>query len=170
MRRVRFTIGTLLVLVLFLGVSFAAMREASPIWDAGILSMTIGAFLVSILLAVHRAQMKRAFWLGFALFGSIYLVLTLVPSVEPRLLTTQALVFLDSKVPGRPVVVTGQIWGNSPNSPPIVFQSVDTNGGFVGRRQPGNIHGREAIRRADSSAVGAEQPRVSSGSANQFWR
>jgi len=45
-KRIRFTIGTLLVLVLFLGVSFAALREASPIWDGGILSLTIGAFLV----------------------------------------------------------------------------------------------------------------------------
>lgn len=37
--------------------------------------------------------------MGFALFGSAYLEFSLVPSIEPRLITTQALSFLDSKVP-----------------------------------------------------------------------
>jgi len=120
------------VLVLFLGVAFAALRQASPIWDGGILSVTIGALLVSILLAVHRAEVKRAFWLGFALFGSTYLLLTLVPSVESRLLTTKALVFLDSKVPGRPVVIIGQPWGNTPNNQTLVLSAVPANGGSIG--------------------------------------
>jgi hypothetical protein len=55
--------------------------------------------LISILLAVHRTEKRRAFWLGFALFGSAYLGLSLVPSIGPRLITTKALAFLDSKVP-----------------------------------------------------------------------
>ena len=47
----------------------------------------------------HEA--RRAFWIGFALFGWSYLGLSLVPSIESRLMTTKALAYLDSKVPGR---------------------------------------------------------------------
>jgi hypothetical protein len=34
---------------------------------------------------------------------------------ESGLLTTKALAYLDSKVPDRPVVITGQAWGDVPN-------------------------------------------------------
>ena len=56
------------------------------------------ALLISILLATHRTEKRRAFWLGFALFGWIYLGLSLVPSIQSRLITTKALSFVDSKV------------------------------------------------------------------------
>jgi hypothetical protein len=131
--RIRFTIGSLLVLVLFLGVAFAALREASEIWDIAILNLAITAFLVSILLAVHRGAAKRAFWLGFALFGSTYLALSLLPSVEPRLLTSKALVFLDSKVPGRPSddVIVGQTWDTWSNSKRLVVQGPPPAGDWI---------------------------------------
>ena len=101
MRRIRFSIASLLVVVLGLGVSFAALRESNEIWDGGIFSMTLVILLTSVLLAIHRTEQRRAFWLGFALFGVAYLGLSLVPSVASRLLTTKALAYLDSKVPGR---------------------------------------------------------------------
>ena len=41
------------------------------------------------------------FWLGFAVCGWIYMGLSVVPSIESRLVTTKALAYLDSKVPGR---------------------------------------------------------------------
>ena len=101
MRRFRFHIGTLVILVLLLAVCFAALRESSDLWDSSIFSITLCVLLISILLAVHRIESKRAFWLAFALFGSGYLGLSLVPSVESRLVTTKTLAYLDSKVPGR---------------------------------------------------------------------
>ena len=99
MRNIRFTISSLLVAVLFVGVGFAALREANEIWDSSIFSLTLGMLSISILLAVHRTDKRQAFWLGFALFGSTYLALSLVPSIESRLITTKALAFLDSKEP-----------------------------------------------------------------------
>src|SRR5271166_5644353 len=99
MRRFRFHIGTLLLLVLILGVGFAALRESNETWDGSIFSITLGVLLISILLAIHRTEKRRAFWLGFALFGWTYLGLSLVPSIESRLLTTKVLGFFDSKVP-----------------------------------------------------------------------
>ena len=101
MRRIRFTIASLLMLVLFVAVGFAALRESNDLWDSGVLTVTLAALLISILLAVHRTESRRAFWLGFAFFGWIYLVLSLVPSIESRLMTTKGLAYLDSKVPGR---------------------------------------------------------------------
>jgi WD40 repeat protein len=101
MRRFRFHLGTLVILVLILGIGLAALRESNEIWDSGVFTLALGILLISILLAIHRTETRRAFWLGFALFGSTYLTLSLVPSIENRLLTKKALTYLDSKVPGQ---------------------------------------------------------------------
>ena len=99
MRRLRFNIANLLGVILVLGVGFAALRESSDLWESGVFTLMLAALLISILLAVHRTESKRAFWIGFALFGWIYLGLSLVPSIESRLITTKALAYLDSEVP-----------------------------------------------------------------------
>jgi hypothetical protein len=101
MRRFRFHIGTLIILVLVLGASFAALRESNEIWDSGIFTLALVILLTSVMLAIHRTEERRAFWVGFALFGWTYLALSLVPSIESRLATAKALAYLDSKVPGR---------------------------------------------------------------------
>jgi hypothetical protein len=99
MRRFRFRIGTILILIVALGVGFAALRESNDAWDSGIFSLTLGALLVSILFAIHRSEKKRAFWVGFAFFGAAYLGLTLIPAIESRFITTKALAFLHSRLP-----------------------------------------------------------------------
>jgi hypothetical protein len=99
MKRFRVHLGTLVILVLLLGIGFAALRESNETWDSITFSITLCVLLISILLAVYRTEKRRAFWLGFALFGWIYLGLSLLPSIESRLITTKALHFLDSKVP-----------------------------------------------------------------------
>jgi hypothetical protein len=99
MRRIQFHIGTLVIAVLILGVSFAALRESNEMWDGAILSLASAALLTSVLLAIHRSEKSRAFWLGFALFGTLYLGASLIPSIESRLITSKALDYLDSRVP-----------------------------------------------------------------------
>ncbi len=101
MKRFRFNITSLLVVVLLVAVGFAALRESSDLWESGLFTLTLGVLLTSILLAIHRSGKRRAFWMGFALFGWIYLGLTLMPSTESRLITTKAFGYLDSKVPRR---------------------------------------------------------------------
>ena len=98
MRRFRFHIGAIAILILVLGVGFAALRESNETWDSSIFSLTVVVLSIAVLLAVHRIEKRRAFWLGFAVFGSAYLAISLVPSIESRLITTKALTFLDSKV------------------------------------------------------------------------
>jgi hypothetical protein len=80
-----------------------------------VFTLTLTILLISILLTIHRTGSRRAFWLGFALFGWGYLALSLIPSIESRLMPTKALTYLDSRVPGRPVVITGQAWDNVSN-------------------------------------------------------
>jgi hypothetical protein len=101
MRRIRFTISRLLVVVLLLAVGIAALRESADLWESGVFTLTLAILRVSILLAFHRTQSTRTLWIGFSVFGWIYLGLSLVPSIEYRLLMTMALAYLDSKVPGR---------------------------------------------------------------------
>jgi hypothetical protein len=125
MRKLRFNIANLLVIILVLGVSFAALRESSALWESGIFTVTLGILLLSILLAVHRSESKRAFWLGFALFGWAYMGLTLMPSIESRLITNKALAYLDSKVPGRSLGLwIADVSGTGSGSPSDQVQSV----------------------------------------------
>jgi hypothetical protein len=64
-----------------------------------VLTVLLGVVLISVLIAIHRTETRRAYWLGFTLFGSAYLGLSLVPPIESRLITTKALALLDSKLP-----------------------------------------------------------------------
>ena len=125
MRRIRFNIASLLLVVLVLAVGFAALRESNETWDSVLFTLALCVLLVSILLAIHRSEARRAFWLGFALFGAAYLGLSLVTSIESRLITTKALTYLDSKVPGRTqTFFTGRLTGGSPGTPGNQVSSV----------------------------------------------
>jgi hypothetical protein len=101
MSQPRFSIASLLALVLFLAIAFAALRAANELWDSAVFTGTLAILLAAVLLAVHRTQRRRAFWLGFAVFGWVALFASLVPAVESRLPTTKLLAYLDSEVLGR---------------------------------------------------------------------
>jgi hypothetical protein len=102
MRNLRFNIASILGVIMFLGVGFAALKESGDLWESGIFTLTLGVLLVSILLAIHRSEARRAFWIGFALFGGGYLAISLISSIESRLLTAKGLAYLDRKLSGRP--------------------------------------------------------------------
>jgi hypothetical protein len=101
MRTPRFNIASMLAIILVLGVGFAALRESSDLWVSGIFCVALVCLMISILLALHHTEFRRAFWIGFTVFGWIYLGLSLVPSIEPRLMTTKALDYLTAKAQGR---------------------------------------------------------------------
>jgi hypothetical protein len=125
MRRIRFTIASMLTVVLFFAIGFAALREASDLWASGIFTLTLGVLLLSILLAVYRTAARRAFWVGFALLGWGYLALSVVPAIESRLITSKGLAYLDSKVPGRSVATfTIQLTTAAPGGPGNQIQAV----------------------------------------------
>jgi hypothetical protein len=104
MARFRFTIRGLLIVVVFVAMAVAALRAADAAWDIAVFSLAGSTLLAATLFAVHRTGEKRAFWLGFALFGWVYLAASVHEAVEPRLLSTKVLAYLDSKVPERYVL------------------------------------------------------------------
>jgi hypothetical protein len=106
MRRFRFTIGSLLGVVVFLAVAFAALREATDLWDSGVFSLSLLTMLTAVLLTVYQRERKRAFWLGFALFGWAYMTTSLIAPIESRLPTTKGLAYLDSPLPERSGTIT----------------------------------------------------------------
>ena len=95
MRGPRYNIASVLGAIAVVAVGFAALREANDQWDSGLFSLTLGVLLSAVLLAVHRTEARRAFWIGFVLFGWGYLSLSVIPSTESRLITTQALAWLE---------------------------------------------------------------------------
>ncbi len=101
MRTPRFTIRSLLGVVLFVAIAVAALRASTDAWDFGMLGLDLLILLTAVLLTVNRTDRTRAYWLGFALFGWAYLVASLIPPVGSRLPTTKGLTFIDSKIPGR---------------------------------------------------------------------
>jgi hypothetical protein len=142
MRRFRFHLGTLVIVVLILGFSFAALRESNESWDCGLFTLTLTFLLISILLAIHHSDARRAFWIGFALFGGSYLGFSLVPSIESRLATTKAMAYLDSKVPGRTqTFFTVRLTGSGPGAPGNQVQAVafSPQGNQLATPSPGTI-------------------------------
>jgi hypothetical protein len=53
MNRFRLHIGTLLLLIVFLGIGFAVLRQSSDLWEIGFFNVTMGILSTSILLAIH---------------------------------------------------------------------------------------------------------------------
>jgi hypothetical protein len=99
MDRLRFSIRGLVAFVIFVAVAIASLRDGSALWDCATFSATLLTLTASVLSAVHLTGRARAFWVGFALCGSVYLGASLLPEVRPRLLTTRILVYLGTLVP-----------------------------------------------------------------------
>ncbi len=52
-----------------------ALRNASDAWSAAMLGFVVLMLASAILLAVFRGDSRRAFWIGFATFGWLYVLL-----------------------------------------------------------------------------------------------
>jgi hypothetical protein len=98
MRRFHVSIADLLVLVLSCGIALAALRSASEVWASLLFTFAVGCFLVAVPLAVYRRAGRRAYWLGFAIFGWAYLLLGLIPEARSQLATTRLSEHLLSRV------------------------------------------------------------------------
>ena len=94
MHHLRYNIASVLVAIVFVDVGYHALRECDELWDSWLFYLTLALLLFAVLLAAQRTGDRRAFWIGFALFGWGYLILSLIPSTEPRLITTKTLSYL----------------------------------------------------------------------------
>jgi hypothetical protein len=82
MRTVRFPIAALMVAVLIVALGLAALRNSSAAWAGVTFLLTCGVLCLAIVGIVCDGDARRAWWLGFALFGWGYLVLAFWSSVE----------------------------------------------------------------------------------------
>lgn len=95
MKSARFTIAGMLATIGGLGVGFAALTHPNDWAASALLTMTFGMLLLSLLVAVGNHDIRRAFWMGFALFGWSHGLVTLNVglggSVSQDLITTRAI-------------------------------------------------------------------------------
>jgi hypothetical protein len=80
MNRLRFTIANLMVLVLYVGLGFAALRNANAFWASATFTLAILAVSAAVVGAVARKGRARMTWLGFAVFGWASLLIWLSTS------------------------------------------------------------------------------------------
>jgi hypothetical protein len=114
MRRFRVSIAGLMALVLFVAVGVAALREASEVWSGVLFALTVAAMAFAGLRAAYRHEGQRAFWAGFAVFGSLYLVLAFAPGAgsRPLLVSQKLLTWLHSKIARDPQTMASVVFSN----------------------------------------------------------
>jgi hypothetical protein len=98
MKRLRFTIANLMVVVLYVGLGFAALRNPNGFWASATFTLAIMAVSAAVVGAVARKGQARMTWLGFAVFGWASLLIWLT--------TAQT---IDDSANGPPVTV--MTWG-----------------------------------------------------------
>jgi hypothetical protein len=81
MKTIAFSIRGLLAAVTLIAVGLFALLNASPLWDSIIVSLTLLLLLTALLSLACRPGPRRAFWIGFAIFGWGYLILVDGPIV-----------------------------------------------------------------------------------------
>jgi hypothetical protein len=67
----------LITVIAILGVGFAALGRPSPLWASAIYTVAAAALIVGASGAILGRGARRAYWLGFCLFGGAYFYLTL---------------------------------------------------------------------------------------------
>jgi hypothetical protein len=79
MRRFRYSVGGLMMIIVLLAAAIAALRYPSPLWANVWFSLAASALTLAVPAAVYHRGEQRAFWVGFASCGWVYFVLALFP-------------------------------------------------------------------------------------------
>ena len=108
MRAIRFPIAGLMLAVLVVALCLAILRNSSEIWAAVLFLFTCGVLCLAIVGVVSRDGPQRSWWLGFALFGWGYLLLSLWSTVT---LPTMALLDVIAARLGMQVRFSGGMGG-----------------------------------------------------------
>src|SRR5262249_47811250 len=91
LRRPRFSIASLLVVIGILGVALAALRNPSYLWANVTFTMAFASLVLAIVNPISGRAARRAYWLGFPVSGGAYFAVCSLPglrdSVCPRLAT-----------------------------------------------------------------------------------
>ena len=77
----QFSIRSLLAAVTIVALGIVALLNANIWWEAAAWIVALVLLASAILLVVYRHDEKRAYWLGFAIFGSLYLGVLLYETI-----------------------------------------------------------------------------------------
>ncbi len=134
MRTIRFPIAALMVAVLIVALGLAALRNSSATWAGVTFLVTCAVLCLAVVGIVCDGDARRAWWLGFALFGWGYLVLAFWSSVE---LPTMVLLDAISERLGLAVQFRGGMRGMGGMRSARLW-GFDMFGGFNGFGGPGD--------------------------------
>lgn len=79
MRFSKLPLWSLMVAIVVIGSGFAALKNSSDLVASAVLTLAVGLFCGAFITAVSTNGRRRAIWLSFALFGTLYLGLTFRP-------------------------------------------------------------------------------------------
>ena len=121
MRWLRFTIAQLMVLVFFVGVGFAALRNSNAFWASAMFTVAVITVSIALAVAAHSKGKARVAWAGYAVAGWACLVIWLATqntvgfvSGPPRMLVYWELLRLQPSIQpmasgGEPFIAYAQI-------------------------------------------------------------
>ncbi len=101
MRSLRLSIAGLMGIVLVAAIGLAALRNPSETWAGVLLLATLGAFCIALVGAFCRTGAQRGGWIGFAVFGWVYMAAAFQPYEHwPKLPTQNLLEWLAPTIGG----------------------------------------------------------------------
>ena len=114
-----------MALVLVSAIGLAALRNASELWATVMTTVALAFIYVAVQGAVLLRGRERAWWLGFAVLGGLYLTVSLSP-LRYRLGTTHLLEYVHAKVVDASHIATFEISRFDQKS--VLFRIVTTVG------------------------------------------
>jgi hypothetical protein len=98
----RFSVRSLMALVLMSAVGLAALRNANEVWSGTMLMVAYGAVATAVMATLILRRGERYGWAGFAIFCGGYLAIAIGPllsdAYRPHLGTTHFLNYVHSQV------------------------------------------------------------------------
>lgn len=80
---VRFSLLAVMLAVLYVAVVLTALRYANELWAGAMFTLVLILLLTGTLAAIFHKERRRAFWVGFSLFGwTMFIVDTDMPYVQ----------------------------------------------------------------------------------------
>ena len=76
MRTPRFSIRGLLAVIAISGVVLAMLRSPLPVWANAAYTVVVAAIVAGASSAILGRDARRAYWVGFSLFGATYLMMS----------------------------------------------------------------------------------------------